>query len=95
MKITIDEREYDIHFRHTQDDQNNDTICFLTDARTGFYISSGIANCSRRDRFNRAIGRKLSLGRAIQIGFPREKRAAVWAAIWAARKEQTKKPWFV
>lgn len=52
------------------------------------------AFCSSDDNFSRAVGRRLSLTRAMHLMFfTREQRKKAWAAIWEARRKVTDKPW--
>lgn len=41
-------------------------------------IATGVSVCSVEDHFNRKLGRKLALERAIQDGIPKDKRKAIW-----------------
>ncbi|WP_448506364.1 hypothetical protein [Immundisolibacter sp.] len=41
-------------------------------------VGKGIARCSKKDNFCKAIGRKISLGRALEEGFEREGRKIFW-----------------
>ncbi len=51
------------------------------------------AYCSPSDNFNRSIGRRIALTRALRAAFSREGRKEAWAAIWEARRKVTQKPW--
>ena len=52
------------------------TSCILRDDH-GNEIARGAATCAWEDRFNKSIGRRLSLTRAIQ-GFDRPTRTKIW-----------------
>ena len=51
------------------------------------------AFCSPEDQFSKAMGRRISLTRVLLVMFRREERTLAWAAIWAARRKVTDKPW--
>lgn len=101
MKITVEERQYVIRFRHRAIESTDHprashvTDCMIVDAEGGDLISSGGAYCSKRDIFSRAIGRKCAFERALTNRFKRPIRARFWAAMWAARKAINAKPWTV
>ena len=91
MKVVLDKNsEYDIIFRRNYIEQRKhhlvDTECFISrinDNKTGEEkynpISSGLAHQSPRDIFNKAIGRKIALGRALQkTDFSKEDRTIFW-----------------
>lgn len=54
------------------------TTCSIF-TKEGVLLSSGEAECSKKDMFSKDTGRKVSLKRALETGpFTKEQRAAVW-----------------
>lgn len=54
------------------------TTCSIF-TRDGRFVSSGEAECSKKDMFSKDTGRKVSLKRALEdVPFTKEQRAAVW-----------------
>lgn len=54
------------------------TTCSIF-TRDGRLVSSGEAQCSKKDMFSKETGRKVSLKRALESSsFTKEERAAVW-----------------
>ena len=77
-------REYKISFRHEIDHENGGglTQCFIeAKSPSGEWVrhSSGIATCVKEDNYDRRIGRKLSLARALSA-YDRDFRSDVWEA---------------
>ena len=92
MHLTVDGKEYVVSFQH--DRTLRITVCVVVEEKNVEEEPLvGVATCSLRDNFNRAIGRKLSLARAIAEGFPRERRKAFWVAYWSAREKETGHQW--
>ena len=82
MQITIEDRTYRVAFEH--DRHHWTTLCVIQEAGGRQLFSTGLAACSPQDNFNRAVGRKIALSRAVQRAFPREQRRAFWVAYWSA-----------
>lgn len=85
LKTRIEGKEVRIGFYHSQEPGwfvkgkpvRGYTVC--TVKVEGEEDLSGEALCSAQDVFNKEVGRKISLSRAIQ-GFPRETRKQIWEA---------------
>ena len=74
-----------IQFKHNTDE--GVTICHLLN-KHGLSVSQGAAYCHELDQFNRKIGRKLSLARALKAAFLcKQNRAEIWAAYFARKGE--------
>jgi hypothetical protein len=78
--LTIDEHEFDCHAPHwiTTASAHADP-CPTKERPCGALVSEGIAYCSPVDHFNKSVGRKKALARAIKT-LPREIRAQIWTA---------------
>lgn len=66
------------------------TICTI---KGDSLLSRQMAACSPQDPFIRALGRKISLARAVWQAFPREQRKAFWLAYWQEREKRTGEKW--
>lgn len=98
MKITVEGVSYRITFEH--DRHHACTLCAIEKLREGEdkrwvqeILGAGVAACSPHDHFNRAIGRKISLARAIQAAFMRDRRKVFWEAYWKEREQVTQQQW--
>ncbi len=82
MKVEVDGHIYTVDWQHIRGGEKNDfnaiTDCFIID-ENGHYIGYDHAICSKKDNFDRSIGRKLSLARAIS-GLKKEQRRKFWEA---------------
>jgi hypothetical protein len=82
--------QYKVFFRHARlEEPQRYTTCFILPVdctNTEEALAIGTATCSRGDNFDRAIGRKVALAKALK-GFDRETRKAFWQAYF----EKTKK----
>jgi len=57
-------------------DEQYQTVCEILNGESKYY---GTALCHKKDQFCKAIGRKLSLARALRkAGLSKEQRAKVW-----------------
>jgi len=77
MKVEIKEKNYFINWKHLTDGNNKGTICSII--LGDLVIAEGKTKLSLKDIFDKKIGRKLSLKRALKDGgFSREERKKVW-----------------
>lgn len=78
--FTLD--EYKVTFRHRQYHPSvwchGVTECFMYKNTTDKRVGWGIAICSRQDNFNKSIGRKIALARALK-SFDKETRTRFWS----------------
>lgn len=92
MRVSVDGREWVMswqHFNHGQG-RHNATLCFVkpADQEQGPYPrADGVAECVPQDQYVKAVGRKISLGRALLNLFPDNKitRRAFWEVYLARR----------
>lgn len=98
FKVKIGEDEYEVSFQHyvpsdTQRDNFHDpnifretfgTVCYIEKPE---YIITGISDLSIKDNYNRNVGRKVSLTKALKELFPNEpeQRKLFWDAYYKAR----------
>ena len=95
MVLQIGDTKWKLHF-HTEVVQNDackwDVVircaihsgpCILSQAEPRYCVSGlvGEAKCSKKDRFNRRVGNRLALTRAL-AGLPVLTRRTIWAAYW-------------
>ena len=99
MRITVNDKEYHIRFYHHIEGEKKTTACHVLVNLLiyGFVdIGIGVAVCSHKDNFSRAVGRKIALSRAIRNCFPdKVVRKTVWRAVWEARKKVCARAWSV
>ena len=72
------------------------TTCIIEQVNDAGELLGGYwdqAFCSLTDQFSKSMGRRISLTRVLLVMFRREERTLAWAAIWAARRKVTDKPW--
>ena len=77
MKYTIDGKDIHIYFEHERDmdeagkiisNRGGKTIAYVIDKKTGM-ITKGESVCSKKDIYNKKLGRTIALGRLFkQIG---------------------------
>ena len=89
FKVTAEPYEIAFTFRHTRDTNfvikprkiiTDVTSCLLTVNSEQF---DTVAACVSGDKFNKAVGRKIALAKALQEAkLPRPVRTAVWQAYW-------------
>ena len=81
MKLKIEDREYIIRWKHNvqSDDINPVTMTECHIKLNGIITSSGYSMLSKKDQYNRRIGRKVSLTRALRV-FPKNTRRLFWEA---------------
>jgi len=96
LSVKVDELEYDIGFKHWRYDVPLNTCgsteCRITVPDNALAVSFGHAHCSIKDNFSRAIGRKVSLGRALIAAFPdKEDRRYVWEQYFLKQENDRKK----
>ena len=89
MTLHANGKEYTITFGH---DPGCPAITVCT-IKGDSLLSRQTAACSPHDTFRRALGRKISLARAVWQAFPREQRKAFWTAYWQEREKRTGKKW--
>ena len=88
LRVTVDEVEYDIRFWHYRwrshayrmgESSIGYTSCSIVVPENLPPVAIKFAYCSNKDNFCRAIGRKISLGRALIAAFPdKEDRRFIW-----------------
>ena len=90
MKVLVQGKEYKLWFKHNQLNglkYRGITTCYIfEDASNGFFdhaFSSGQSLCMAEDNFEKAVGRKLALARAV-MKFSREDRKVIWDQYFAA-----------
>ena len=72
--ITNDEPGFE---RNPETPYNGKTVCIVALDKEGEFLTEGESYCSILDTFDKAVGRKVSLARAIS-GFDRSERAEFW-----------------
>ncbi len=98
MRITvnIDDRVYQIRFRHFRDIQTKQpyaTTCHIEDGKTGDELFEGRALCSDNDNFSYEVGRKIAMARAL-IPIERKKRIYFWNAYFGRFIKELLRPEF-
>ena len=62
------------------------TRCYVQD-ESGLTLGLGEASCAPQDQFNKVIGRKLALSRALRdAGIPKAERTEIWEQFKATHK---------
>lgn len=75
-------KELIISWQHeNNNDKNNPsyTKCIIREVETNKVLSEGISTLSKNDTYDKKIGRKVSLKRALS-GFPKIDRKGIWNA---------------
>ena len=82
MKINVDEEIYNIAFQHDKDHKwTTAEIHEPTDTGVD-YVWVGVTECSPKDTYNKILGRKIALSRAMEnADFPKEVRTKIWNAL--------------
>lgn len=93
MRLTLPTTEYMVHFTHVAESKNLSNVMTICTLHEGRCLSNerpcntpgavnGIAHCSRKDNFEKAVGRKVSFDRAVnqllQGQLVKEIRAELW-----------------
>ena len=80
MKVATNHGIYIVKWKHENQDENGErkTHCFVRLADQKESVATGHAICSPEDNFNKQIGRKLSLSRALRNWFTRDDRMYFW-----------------
>jgi len=65
MKVTINNTEYYVYWKHIQEGRYKGTKCFIIDNKTEKMIIEGMGVLHPNDNFNKKIGRKISLTKAL------------------------------
>jgi hypothetical protein len=91
-KITFEHMDYGhpLSLPGTNAEFTHVTYCYIDVLVDEDYalLSTGQALCSASDIFEKAIGRKVSLTRALKnAGFDRETRTAIWKEYWSLVKK--------
>jgi len=61
---------------------------FLLDNEAPMALVKGEARCSRQDNFNKAVGRKVALAKALkEINLPKQERKLIWEAYHSRDKK--------
>lgn len=92
--------EYKIKFAHSPtyyfnyetgwNEQRTSTGCVITGTgEVALVYGFGLATCRPPDQFDRRVGRKLALKRALEQGFPGAENKHIRAAIWKGYFKQT------
>ena len=79
-------QKFDVRFTHHLDSPVPHTEVQIANCEwdsTSYLLGAGL--CHPNDQFNKAIGRKVALARAIS-GLPRETRTQIWKAYFAFLK---------
>lgn len=89
FKLTVDKYDIAYTFRHTRDTNfvirpnkviTDVTSCLMTVNTEQF---DTVAACVSGDAFNKSVGRKIALAKALnEAQLPRPVRAKVWASYW-------------
>ena len=91
LYVTVGEKQYRIRWSHTQEPPpvGSGTTCWIEDEHGGL-LRSGYSFLHPKDRFDKEVGRKVSLAKALQGMWPSETdpaagehysaRTAVWSA---------------
>lgn len=87
MRVKLNDcRELFVRFHHPQPslespDRHRVTVCTLAGADVS--LSVGEAHCSISDQFERSVGRKLALTRALSASeLSRAERREIWLSYW-------------
>ena len=94
MKVVYDDRLYIVHWQHersgivtqygerTFDNRGGVTVCTIQEGTRPNHkvIADKIAECSNKDTYCKATGRKVSLTRALACCANKEFRKVVWSA---------------
>lgn len=91
----IDGHDYRINFSYNEGDHNiRITNCKIEKVvaggrfdEGGSVIGTGKAICDSRDRFEKRIGRKMALSRAIK-DLPKSERTSIWSAYFSKTNEK-------
>jgi hypothetical protein len=78
MKMTVHGTQYNVRWDHLYIGTRRTTTCNITNSR-GLPAGYGVATCSEKDQFQKAIGRRKSFTKAI-AGFSRADRTLFWDA---------------
>ena len=94
MNFILDDQTYYITWRHhipTEEDYKNANslfkirfgtmCCISTDNKIRYPIIVGVSHLSPYDNFNRKVGRKISLQRALIARFGKEDRKQIWSQL--------------
>ncbi len=85
--VNLNNQTYRIGFGYNRpaDKSQQETIAFIKNMDTDVVIT-GISRCSKRDNFEKEVGRKLALKRALESSpFNKEERSAIWE-VYETRK---------
>lgn len=101
MKLAIDGITYDVRFHHLWSPERKAFVsyCYIDwqdNPDSVPFAISGEAVCSPKDQFNRSIGRKVALTRALGYYWfseNKKRRTALWKAYWTEREKLTGKKW--
>jgi hypothetical protein len=91
--VEVEGVEYQVDFYHDETKHGRQTECVITSSV--YPIRIGVARCSPEDRFNRAVGRQLSLRRALWFEykvlayFPVSVRTAIYHKYFSMTKPVT------
>lgn len=100
MKVLVGDKSYFVTFEHIQKMEESEhkgtvsivlpgTHCYIYDGPSGEgeLVADGRSVCHAHDHFNKNIGRKYSLSRALHELFPKPEDKPARAAFWAAYRE--------
>jgi hypothetical protein len=90
FRVTVENDEYAVAFAHRRPTISKVgktagvvTLCRIVEVGTNKELAIARAACSAQDNFNRAVGRKIALTRAITTaGLGEHTRRALWNAYW-------------
>ena len=90
--ITVTPTTYGIDFSHPLDEKGRrTTVCsvFQDDAGEWIGLATDSTTCSRKDSFNKSVGRKVALQRTLLANrdlFPKPVRMRIWQEYWSVCK---------
>lgn len=78
--LKLNEKDFNVRFVHIGSrDKRPQTLCSVVIDEE--IASTGLAQCSTSDNFEKAMGRKIAMARAVER-FPLEIRKALWNEYW-------------
>jgi len=86
LRTIVNNQEIEVLFKHyVKDDPAPHTECAIVTPQKTY---RGSAYCHNGDQYNRAVGRKIALARALYMAYPDNKdaRTAVWSEYFAKAK---------
>jgi hypothetical protein len=79
MILTINDEVLVVKFRHQTTEENRHSECTIT-TQAGAFVGKGYAKCHPKDNFNKEIGRRKSMEKAMEdASLSKEDRAVMWS----------------